>query len=337
MTRIILKKSIFDNYFNLLYKIEYNNLIGKESSEQDYKQMDIITAQLKKQIKKVFLSNMELTRENSYDCTYYRLNYVDLGDYYNPGCGKVNTRWIETNTKAKLYYYLLFAPDDTTILSECIDYWFSEGYGYFPDNSKLQLNHIIQDQMININLLDPIGFMLKTIIRKNNLDHKLSAEEIKSIYTYELNKDGTNKTKYSEYLEDFDKYFPVLPKVYNGNGNGNVEDYVDLIDLFDIFFSFDKGKSTNPKINNKLWIETTNNNPYNVIQLDKSENEQNDESWISDIPTDIEPVQFVKKIKAQIEKLNLELKSTDNSGQKELKDNFLTDLYNKLDEFVYAK
>lgn len=58
---------------------------------------------------------------------------------------------------------------------------------------------------------------------------------------------------------------------------------------------------------------------------------------ISDIPIDIELVQFIKKIKAQIEKLNLELKSTDNSGQRELKDNFLTDLYKKLDEFVIAK
>lgn len=58
---------------------------------------------------------------------------------------------------------------------------------------------------------------------------------------------------------------------------------------------------------------------------------------ISDISIDIDPVQFIKKIKAQIEKLNLELKSTDNSGQRELKNNFLNDLYNKLDEFVITK
>lgn len=197
MEKILFKKSLFDDYFNLLYKIEYNYLIGKESSKQDYNQMDVITTQLKKQIKKVFLSNIKITGENLSYCSHYRLNYMDFGDNYNPGYGKVNTRLIETDSKAKLYYYLLFVPDNTTILSECIDYWFSEGYGYFSDNSKLQLNHINQDQFININLLDPIGSMLKMKICINNLDHKLSTEEIKSIYTYGLNKDETNKTKYS--------------------------------------------------------------------------------------------------------------------------------------------
>ena len=34
-----------------------------------------------------------------------------------------------------------------------------------------------------------------------------------------------------------------------------------------------------------------------------------DESWISDIPTDIKQVKFIKKIKAQIEKLKLEIKT----------------------------
>jgi hypothetical protein len=39
---------------------------------------------------------------------------------------------------------------------------------------------------------------------------------------------------------------------------------------------------------------------------------------------------WIKKLK---NKLNIELKSTDNSGQRELKDNFLTDLYIKLNDF----
>jgi len=36
MVQIIIKKSLFDDYFNLLYKIEYYSLIGKESSVDNY-------------------------------------------------------------------------------------------------------------------------------------------------------------------------------------------------------------------------------------------------------------------------------------------------------------
>jgi hypothetical protein len=35
MSQILIKKSLFDDYFNLLYKIEYDNLIGKESSDNE--------------------------------------------------------------------------------------------------------------------------------------------------------------------------------------------------------------------------------------------------------------------------------------------------------------
>ena len=54
MSQLIFKKSLFDDYFNLLYKFEYNNLIGKKSSINDYDQMDIIKVNLKKLIKKNF-------------------------------------------------------------------------------------------------------------------------------------------------------------------------------------------------------------------------------------------------------------------------------------------
>lgn len=79
------------------------------------------------------------------------------------------------------------------------------------------------------------------------------------------------------------------------------------------------------------------NQKFNKKSDEESNEESNNESWISDISIDVEPIQFIKKIKVQMEKLNLELESTDNSGQKELKDNFLTDLYNKLNEYDCAK
>ena len=188
MTRIIFKKSLFDDYFNLLYKIEYDYLIGKESPIDDYDQMDKIKVNLRKLIKKTLSFSINKNDNIPLNYLYHRLNYVDFEE-----CGRINTRWIQTDSKTKLYQYLLFEPDDSTNLSECIDYWFSEGYGYWPDNSRLRQNHQIQDQLININVLDPIGSMLKMKIKLENLDHILSEEEIKEIYTWEFNKNDTNK------------------------------------------------------------------------------------------------------------------------------------------------
>jgi len=328
MVQIIFKKSLFDDYFNLLYKIEYDYLIGKESPIDYYNQMDKIKVNLRELIKKTLSNSINKNDNMTLNYFYHRLNYVDFEE-----CGRINTKWIQTNSKTKLYQYLLFEPDDLTNLSECIDYWFSEGYGYYPDNSRTKSNHQIQDQLINVNVLDPIGSILKMKIRIENLDHVLSEEEIKEIYTWEFNKNNINKIKYSKYLGDLDKFFPTQPSVYKIKD----EEYYNLIDIFDIFFSYQKNQDiySNPKINGRMWIEESDKFVSDIIQLDKTnESEESDnESWITEIKTNVKPIQFIKKIKKQIEKLNIELKSTDNSGQRELKDNFLTDLYIKLNEF----
>jgi hypothetical protein len=339
MVQIIIKKSLFDDYFNLLYKIEYDYLKGKESSSADYDQIDKIKFNIKESIKKTLSNSINRNDYTPLNYFYHRLNYVDFEE-----CGRINTKWISTYSKTKLYRYLLFEPNDSTNLSECIDYWFSEGYGYWPDNSRTKSNHQIQDQLININVLDPIGSILKMKIRINNLDLILSEEEIKEIYTWEFNSNDTNKIKYSKYLGDLDKFFPTIPSVYKIKD----EEYYNLIDIFDIFFSYKKNHDiySNPKINGRMWIEESDKFVSDIIQLDKtneseesdneseeSDNESDNESWITEIKTNVKPIQFIKKIKKQIEKLCIELKSTDNSGQRELKDNFLTDLYIKLNEF----
>ena len=301
----------------------------KSSINDDYDRMDIIKVNLKEKIKKSFTDSINNNDYIPLNYYYHTLHYVDFDE-----CGSINTKYIQTNSKTKLYQYLLFEPDDSTQLSECIDYWFSEGYGYYPDNSRTTINRHIQNNLININLLDPIGSMLKMKIITENLNHILSEKEIKEIYTWKFNNDGTNKIKYSKYLCDLDKFFPIQPSVYKINN----EEYVNLLDIFDIFFSYEK--TQNQCKNGYMWIEETNTFDSNIIQLDnknelnnESENESDNESWITEIKTNIKPIKFIKKIKKQIEKLHIELKLTDDSGKKELQDNFLKDLYIKINEF----
>lgn len=346
MPVILFKKSLFDDYFNTLYKIEYNYLMDIESSVEDYIQMDRIKNQLKKRIKNTLSHSINSGTDILLNSHYNRLNYVDFDDNYN---GKIYTQWIYTRSKAKLYYYLLFEQSKKTpVLSECIDYWFSEGYGYFPDFSRLQSNHMVQNKSVNINILDPIGSILKMKVRQEYQHETLSNEEIKSIYSWELNKNGTNKIKYSEYINDISNtynFFPRLPQILNIKG----EEYVNLMDIFDIFFSFNICTDVYSNPNNALYIESVDKYPLDVIQLDQLEqiveikqSEQIDqlevskvsEEWISDVRIDIKPMEFIEKIKSQIEKLNLELRSTDNSGQRELKDNFLSDLHKKLNKYI---
>ena len=72
--------------------------------------------------------------------------------------------------------------------------------------------------------------------------------------------------------------------------------------------------------------------PWNqyIDALDDSEDSDNS----IDINIYTKPLKFIKQIKHQLDNLFLECKSTDNSGQTELKHNFLSDLSAKLNEYL---
>jgi len=243
---LLIKKSVFDEYFNLLYKIELDHLKKKEQCYLDYVQMNLIKSDLKKQIREIFESSIKNNYLIQLDKNYHKLCYIDYDDYIENG--QIETKWIRTNNKIELYKYLLFNYTDSTCLSECIDYWFSESIGYYPDNSRQKENRLVIDSLININFIDIIGRILKSYVKTMNLTE---SDKINNIYNYEFNNKNINYIQYKKYIDDLNLNFP---KIYD-------LEYIDLIELFDVFFGINQQKNiyTNSKIYNTMWIESSNN------------------------------------------------------------------------------
>lgn len=309
---LLINKNVFDDYFNLLYKLEYNKLIGNYFSHEvksepinvsnpqtktntelltDHIKMNQIIQVLKNTIKSKFKSAIEIKQQIPINGKkYHRLVYCYIGDAYFNSVNFKN-EWIKTNNKIMLYYYLLFGSDNirydkyigsNNVMSNCIDYWFSNGFGYYDENSRINTNHLLIDQLTNINLIDSIGQRLKQFVRMNleyYLDKiklntetnsntetntvKPTYEQIRdSIYDYKSNTKDINYAKYESFLDNkvsnvkFSVFNPDLPKLYVDTNN---EPNLDLIELFDVFFGIEDKSSvySNYKKYSGLWIEST--------------------------------------------------------------------------------
>jgi hypothetical protein len=179
--------------------------------------------------------------------TYHRLSHID---FYNNN-NKNTTKWIKTNNKIKLYKYLLFTTDDSTNLSSCINYWFSEDNGYWSENYENN-NRLNINNSTNINYVDSIGFAIKNgfrvIGRFDSEKEEICDED--EIFTYAYNNKNKNYVKYKNYITN-PKFNPDLPKIYD-------LEYIDLIELFDKFFGFET-ESHSINSNNPFRIESSNN------------------------------------------------------------------------------
>lgn len=161
------------------------------------------------------------------------------------------------------------------------------------------------------------------------IDHKIILD------MFDYGKQTLTNPDYSFYLNVINKYYSFIPQTYT---DANLGEYFDLIEIFDIFFGLDTNGEhniqTNPKIISGISIKSTNKCPIKIPLSNSSDNFNNQEEWISDININSTPIDFIIKIKKQTDLLHKELDSVDNSGQKELKDNFLSDLCVKLDEYI---
>jgi hypothetical protein len=89
-----------------------------------------------------------------------------------------------------------------------------------------------------------------------------------------------------------------------------------------------------------------NQNTHKLADLDIESDDEDDQNkspnsstkskyeWISEVSIDLKPMQFIREIEKQLANLYLEFTQTDNSGCKELKDNFLSDLSAKLSDYI---
>ena len=264
---LLISKNIFNEYFELLYKIEYDYQKSHSINKTNCNLMDTIISNIKMQIKNIFdvaLQNNKIIKTKE---QFHKLCYLD----YDDNNGPIESNWIRTNNKIKLYRYLLFGSDsnsdsnsdtnldldldlDLACLSKCIDYWFSEGSGYWNNNSRINENHMHIDSCTNINLIDNIGTILKTLVGQGII---YEPSEIEEIYTYKKNNKKQNFEKYKNQIQNYNR---------NLNLNFNLEfefdsEYIDLIKLFDIFFRFgdENNNYSTSKLYNSMWIKSENN------------------------------------------------------------------------------
>lgn len=86
------------------------------------------------------------------------------------------------------------------------------------------------------------------------------------------------------------------------------------------------------------WQQYLNNVKFVKSEGSESEEEtlftDTHDEWISCVSTDLSPLEFIREVKRQLDNLHEELDSTDSSGQRELKNNFMSDLSGILDEYL---
>ena len=170
MSQLIIKKSLFDEYFNLLYKIQYDRfLMNKDyfhkttdeelktvekdyaelkTVEKDYVELEIIKKKLEDKIKSIFANSIIKGDKIHLDKKYHRASIIFTGDDYNDGW-EFKTNWYKESNKIALYYHLLFGSNDlpNEELTHCFRFWFAEGDGYYPDKNN-ELVDIVIDKYI---------------------------------------------------------------------------------------------------------------------------------------------------------------------------------------------
>lgn len=330
MPSIIIDSSIFDDYFKSLYKFHYkyyqhwncreNKNKINDPSDEDYLEMEKIQIKLRDTIEEYFIDAIKHdSNQSDLKESFHRLNYFNDEPI-------VKTKWIQTKSTNELYYYLLFVNNNDTLLSECIDYWFDSGDGYYPHHTKL--DDLAINRFTNINIIDPVGTILKNKLISSNLHDELSEEDIQSIFTFENNVNGINKKKFAKYLDDINIKFPNLPTRYDSKNMHSI----NLSEVFNIFFlhntnknfNLDNNQHVHALLSNKIWIESVNIIDSNLIILRNTANK---------IVLEItEPIDFIKEIKKQLETLHEESNKTDDS--KDLEKKFIEDLNEKIKKFL---
>lgn len=239
---LLIKKSEFDEYFDVLYKIEYGIFMENNfhKSMQNKKECICLLKQKIKQlsdkIKKIFDDAINSNNVIPIKKSYHRFVYTN-----STTAKETKSSWIKTNNKLKLYRYLLF---DCDLISTWMQNILFDETEYFDE--------VYVNGYYGINYVDLIGHELKKNIDSKmiSIDHENEIEYIdfcKKIFDFNTNKvELINELQNSSFADKQCKKLNGLlhfvPKTYSViNDDLNFTEHIDIIELFDVFFSSNKG------------------------------------------------------------------------------------------------
>lgn len=231
---LLIDKKCFNNYFDILYEIEFsdiyiieNNILIKDSYNpiNTYELYEREINHIKDRLEYLFNKTKEKVQ---IDNKNYRLVYKSDEKI-------ITTEWKQTDNLIELYKYFLFNTTNNNELRYCIDYWFSEGYGYYS-LTRSNKNNIKLCRYRGINYIDFEGHILRHIIHEFKYD--LPSKIIYDIFTFKKTSDKINfiTNKILELNKNFNIKKDIndvkKPIIYYSK-----YEYIDLIEIFTIFFN----------------------------------------------------------------------------------------------------
>lgn len=140
--KLPINKRAFDEYFKIYREYSANNwkeIYSESSIEQNIQCIQKVTSE----IKRVFASAITWGQIEPMGGNYHKLHFsAILSDYSKPE--SMETDWICTNDKIKLYHHLLFEKTYQEDFSHFIRYWFSNYFKTDEDTDGMTTYSIIK-------------------------------------------------------------------------------------------------------------------------------------------------------------------------------------------------
>lgn len=238
---LLIEKNVFDDYFQLVYKFEYNEIMQIKESEDVITERTFLlhneTRKIKRKIQEKFEKAIADGNVIYMPNEYHRLNHRTNSDNVE------QSPWIKTNNKLKLYHYLLFDDSEINkvVLSHCIDYWFEYKIGSYYDVLSRGTDTSINCVYQNIQLVDSIGKVIRQSAFQMGKD---ACKDMEGVFNYTLkNKDTIYKDLIPKHYcssenpthMKYQFFNPAFPTIYKDE-----TEKIDLIQLFDVFFGVKK-------------------------------------------------------------------------------------------------
>ena len=229
---LLIELSDFDEYFNILYEIEYKYFLCDQLNQNKPNEQENINLLNEKINEKINELNNKI--KNIFDTAINSNNLMPMKKNYHRYIHSENkSKWIKTNNKLKLYRHLLWNCN-------LISLWFCNG----SHNNEFDKKSI--NECLGINYIDSIGYGLKRFIKSqiyllddaNEIEYTNFCKQIFDFSNVSINKlqiiDALEGSKFTSNLcKNLKDCINSCPKTYLING----KNYIDIIELFDMFFS----------------------------------------------------------------------------------------------------
>ena len=223
---LLIKLSDFDEYFNILYKIEYEYFLCDQFNQNkpnEQENMNLLNEKINELNNKI---------KNMFDTAINSNNLIPMKKNYHRYIHSENkSKWIKTNNKLKLYRHLLWNCN-------LISLWFCNSSNKFQ-YSKKSIN-----ECLGINYIDSIGYGLKRFIESqiyllddaNEIEYTNFCKQIFDFSNVSINKlqiiDALEGSKFTSNLcKNLKDCINSCPKTYLING----KKHIDIIELFECF------------------------------------------------------------------------------------------------------